>query len=236
MLMENVRAVERALDLLECFSKNKSEIGLSELARMLMLPKATVFRIANTLEDKGYLFQDPERQAYRLGPKAAALGNAFLTNLDYRVIALPLMKNLRDEMQETVSLYISVENQYRMCVQRVESPHILRQFINIGDRLPLNRGSAGKLLIAFQKLAVDLDGLEPAEIIKIHKQGYATSFEERERGLASISAPVFDNRGETIASLTVSGPAFRFSANEQERIKKTVETAQQISFRLGYRA
>lgn len=235
--MENVRAVERALELLECFSKNKSEIGLSELARMLMLPKATVFRIASTLEDKGYLLQDPERQAYRLGPKAAALGNAFLTNLDYRTVALPLMKHLRDEIQETVSLYISVENQYRMCVQRVESPHVLRQFINIGDRLPLNRGSAGKLLIAFQNLAVDLEGLEPGEIVKIRKQGYATSFEERERGLASISAPIFDSKGEAIASLTVSGPSFRFSETEKDRyIRKTVETAQQISFRLGHLA
>lgn len=232
--MENVRAVERALELLECFSEKRNEIGLSELSRILMLPKATVFRLARTLEDKGYLVQEPERQTYRLGPKVAALGHVFLANLDYRTVALPFMKALRDHIQEAVSIYITVDDQ-RMCVQRVESTHALRQFINIGDRLPINRGSAGKLLIAFQHLDIYAEGITPEELQRIREQGFAVSIDERGQGLASISAPIRNNKGEVIASLTVSGPIFRFTCENMEGyIREVVKTAKQISYQLGY--
>lgn len=232
--MENVRAVERSLEILECFSEKRDEIGLSELARILMLPKATVFRLARTLEDRGYLVQNQERQAYRLGPKVAALGQVFLTNLDYRIVALPYMKALRDKIHEAVSLYITVDNQ-RMCVQRVESDQALRQVINVGDRLPLNRGSAGKLLISFQHLDTFAQEIDRQEIECIREQGFAVSLDERGQGLASVSAPIRDNKGSVIASLTIAGPAFRFTCdNRDEYIREAVLTAKQISYQLGY--
>lgn len=233
--MENVRAVERSLEILECFSEARDEIGLSELARSLMLPKATVFRLARTLEDRGYLVQVLERQTYRLGPKVAALGHVFLANLDYRAVALPFMKVLRDEIHEAVSLYIAVGDGERMCVQRVESTHALRQIINIGDRLPINRGSAGKLLIAFQHLDTYAEGIAKEELQRIREQGYAVSIDERGQGLSSISVPIRNNKGDVIASLTVSGPEFRFTREHIETyIKELVKTAKQISYQLGY--
>jgi len=232
--MEHVRAVERALEILESFSEKKGELGLTEISKALMLPKATVFRLVRTMESKGYLTQHAERQTYRLGPRVAVLGNAFLNNLDYRLLALPLMKELRDKIQESVSIYTTVEEQ-RMCVQRVDSEHTLRQCINIGDRLPLQRGSAGKLLIAFQELQVQIDGVETAQLQNIRDKGYAISIEEREHGLASISAPIRDHKGEVIAALTISGPVFRFTkGNLDEYIQETIRTAKEISWQLGY--
>lgn len=232
--MENVRAVERALELLDCLSEAQKDLGLSELSRQLVLPKATVLRLARTLESKGYVIQDGERQAYRLGPKVVTLGRAFLADLDFRQVALPFMQDLRDKIQEAASLYVVCGSE-RMCVQRVETPHTLRQVINIGDRLPLNRGSAGKLLVAFHGLGSSVSGIDQEEIKQILKQGYAVSREEREQGLASISVPLYDASGKVLSSLTVAGPVFRFTPeNIEYYLAEVKNTARQISYQLGY--
>lgn len=232
--MDNVRAVERALELLECFSDDRKNIGLSELSRMLVLPKATVLRLARTLENKGYLIQDAERQYYRLGPRVLALGQVFLADLEYRQVALPFMEDLRNRTQESVSLY-AVSGDERVCVQRVESSHALRQVINIGARLPLSRGSAGKMLVAFQNLAGYDEDITEEERKQILEKGYAHSFEEREQGLASISVPIRNNKGYVIASLTLSGPSFRFTIdNKHKYVDEMMRTAKQISYQLGY--
>ncbi len=232
--MENVRAVERALELLECFSDSRKEIGLSELSRMLVLPKATVLRLARTLESKSYLVQDAANQSYRLGPKVLTLGNIFLSGFDYTDVALPFMQELRDKLEESVTLYV-VSGESRMCVQRVASPHALRQVIDIGIRLPLHRGSAGKLLVAFQNLTSYIESIGKDEINRIRERGFAVSMEEREQGLASISVPVYNHKNNVIAALTVSGPSFRFTSEKVEVYLKDIkQTAKQISYHLGY--
>jgi IclR family KDG regulon transcriptional repressor len=232
--METVRAVDRALEIMDCFTENRKEIGLSELSRLLDLPKATVLRLARTLENKSYLIQDSESQTYRLGPKVVNLSHVFLSNLDFRMVALPFMKDLRDKSQETVTLYV-VSEYKRLCVQRVESNHTLRQAINIGDYLPLDQGSAGKLLIAFHGLLPFFKEVEVKEIEKIISQGYAVSFEEREEGLSSISAPIRNDKGEVIAAMSVSGSAFRFTKDKIEKyVEEVVKTTQEISYQLGY--
>ncbi|MFM1654906.1 IclR family transcriptional regulator [Brevibacillus sp. B_LB10_24] len=232
--MENVRSVERALELLDCFTEARKEIGLSELSRILDLPKATVLRLARTLENKGYLIQHDENHTYRLGPKVLGLGNVFLSNLDFRMVALPLMKDLRDRTQETVSMYIVIDKQ-RMCVQRVESHHTLQPAIHIGDYLPLDRGSAGKLLIVYRNIEPSIERMNPGEVKQILENGFAVSIEEREQGLSSISAPIYNNKGEVIAALSVSGSSFRFTEEKRKEYQKEiVETAHQISYQLGY--
>jgi IclR family transcriptional regulator, KDG regulon repressor len=231
--MENVRSVERALEILDCFTEKRGEIGLSELSRLLDLPKATVLRLARTLESKGYLIQDTENQTYRLGPKVVGLGNLFLSNLDFRMVALPFMKALRDRIQETVTLYVESGNK-RLCVQRVESHRTLRQAVNIGDYLPLGRGSAGKLLVAFTHRE-NTHGIRAEVIQEILKKGYAVSFDEREEGLSSISAPIRNNKGEVIAALSVSGLSSRFTKDKIDQyVEQILNTSRQISYQLGY--
>ncbi|MCF8567831.1 IclR family transcriptional regulator [Alicyclobacillus tolerans] len=232
--MENVRAVERALELLDCFSSQRKQMGLSELSRLLDLPKATVLRLARTLESKGYLIQDSENQNYRLGPKVVSLSKEFLSDLDFRLIAIPFMKELRDQIQETVTLYV-INGNKRLCVHRVESHHSLRQAVNIGDLLPLNKGSSGKLLVAFLGLESVVDGVPLEELQEIRDNGYSVSFEEREEGLSSVSAPIRNHNGEVIAALSVSGLATRFAAEKiGQFITKLLRAAEQISYRLGY--
>lgn len=231
--MENVRSVDRALEILDCFTENRKEVGLSELSRLLDLPKATVLRLARTLESKGYLIQDSENQTYRLGPKVVGLGNLFLSNLDFRMVALPFMKALRDQIQETITLYVESGNS-RLCVQRVESHHTIRQAVNIGDYLPLDRGSAGKLLVAYRHKE-NTHEIHAEEIQEILKDGYAVSFDEREEGLSSVSTPIWNNKGEVIAALSVSGLSSRFTKDKiDQHIEQILNISRQISYQLGY--
>lgn len=233
--MESVRAVERALELLESFSAERQEIGLSELSRKLTLPKATTLRIARTLEKKGYLYQDSKSSMYRLGARVLPLGQVFLKDLNYCEVALPYMQALRDRTEEAVTLYIAVSDVERMCVQRVNSKHVLRQVVAIGDVLPMGRGSAGKLLLAYQGDNGKKNGVDEKELERILHAGYAVSADERSQGLYSISAPIFDHQAKVIASLTLSGPIFRLDENNMEYFsRKVVAVAKEISCQLGW--
>lgn len=232
--MENVRSVERALEILECFSKDRKEVGLSELSRVLVLPKATVYRLARTLESQGYLLQNPTTQTYRLGPKVLGLAHVFLAELDYREIALPYMEELRNIVHESVSLYIA-NGEQRICVQRVEGLHALRQVVHIGDRLPIHEGASGKILTVFQDLKKYIQQFDPEVVKQIREQGYAVSYEEKDQGLTSISVPILNHSSQVIAALVISGPIFRFSASNIQRfVKEMLKTANHISYQLGY--
>lgn len=234
--MDKNQSLDRTLDILECFTACRPRIGLSELGRAVGLPKATVYRIAETLLARGYLIKDVTDQSYQLGYKVLNLGNTLLSTLDYRKIALPYMQQLRDETNESVTLYIAINDRQRLCVERFQSTHGLSRIVNVGDIFPIDRGAPGKVLLAYK----DPNDLLPdyavtvAELAAVRKQGYAISHAERETGVSSVSAPLFNRYSQIVASLSISGPSFRY---EDENLKKFVnlikEATNSISRTLG---
>jgi len=151
MQVNTNRSLERALDLLECFSETRHKIGLSELTRMVGLPKATVFRMAETLVFRGYLIKNPNEQSYQLGYQILGVGKAMLSSLDYRNVALPHMRRMKEETNESVTIYIAADTRHRLCVERVQSTQGLSRMVYVGDLFPIDRGAAGKALLAFQE-------------------------------------------------------------------------------------
>lgn len=232
------QSIERALDILECFSKEKPESGLSELSRNVGLPKATVFRLAETLVQKGYLVKNSKLSSYQLGYKILNLGNVFLSTMDYRKIALPYMRKLRDETNESVTLYISVNDRERLCVERFQSTSGLTPVVYVGDILPIDAGAAGKVLLAFRGDSGALFSgckVTNEELETIRKQGYSISYSERNADVTSVSAPLLNQHGRVIAALAVSGPEFRCQGKWlDDIIKLTRETSRKISVELGY--
>lgn len=225
-----VRAVDRALDILECLAKTQQVLGISELARKVDLPKATAFRIVRSLEQRHYLVQD-EQQRYRLGPAVLRLGKAFLADLDYRLVARPYMKKIRDEINESVSLYIIFGNK-RLCVERIESTQGLRRVIDVGDTLPLV-GASGKVLLAFG--AKSKEAVDQAECETIRQNGYAVSHGEREEGVSAVAAPLKNHDGKVVAALAISGPSFRYQGELLTKyIAVVTAAARAISRQLGY--
>ncbi|WP_018753454.1 IclR family transcriptional regulator [Paenibacillus sanguinis] len=217
-----VRAVERALDILICFTKSSS-MGLTEIAGEIGLHKSTVHRLLTTLEERGFVVRDPETEKYRLGLKIWEL-SAHLANHDNpAILLLPLMEKQRDRLGETVSLYLR-DGCERLRIQAVQSNQAVRRVAPVGVRLPLYVGASSKVLVAYSgeevlqavlnspdwPESIDRDTYV-AQLEDIRKQGYATSYEEREQGASSVAAPIFDRTGKLAAALSVSGPVSRLT-------------------------
>lgn len=240
-----VRAVDRALDVLLCFAE-KAEWGLSEIAVRTGLHKSTVHRLLATLEDRGFVNRDEVTEKYRLGLRVLELSSNLSREDDLSVVLLPLMEKLRDELGETVSLYVRDRGE-RVRIQAVQSAQIIRRVAVVGVRLPLSVGASSKVLLAFVddsiRQAVMSDPMWPKAIDKvkftrqleaIRSLGYATSSEEREPGAAAVSAPIINRSGKLIAALAVSGPANRLTSDVmQQHAPAIMDAARRMGTLLG---
>lgn len=225
-----VRAVERALDILLVFTEHTS-LGLTEIADKVGLHKSTVHRLLASLEGRGFLIRDVATEKYRLGFRVWELSAQLQGQSDDPgTLLLPEMERLRDQVGETISLYIREGNE-RIRIQAVQSHQAIRRVAPLGARLPLYVGASSKVLLAFAEppvreaimsaadwpASVDrptfLRGLEA-----IRELGYATSIEEREPGAAAVAAPIVTNGGRLAAALAVSGPSNRLDLEKMREI------------------
>jgi IclR family KDG regulon transcriptional repressor len=236
-----VRAVERALDILLCFSGTETELGLSDIAKRIGLHKSTVHRLLASLESKGFVRRNPATEKYRLGWSVLELVSNINRSDDLSMIVLPEMTRLRDQLGETISLYTRAGME-RIRIQAVESNQPVRRVANIGMRLPLYVGASGKVLLAFADEPLedfmndpswpkDLNRDEFRHAIQtVREQGYAVSIEEREAGAAAVAAPIFSRNGQIVAALSVSGPVDRFTKEAVERFAVAVrQSAERLS-------
>lgn len=233
-----VRSVERALDILLCFTTQPS-LSMSEIAQHVGLHKSTVHRLLASLEGKGFVVRDTATEKYKLGFRIWELSVNVSQSDDPAILYLAEMEQLRDRLGETVSLYVRDGNE-RIRIQAVQSNHSVRRVAPIGVRLPLYVGASSKILVAYEKPRQQMEIIQqlPEMIDKttmleqmtiIRAQGYATSSEERESGVAAIAAPVFDRQGHFIAALSVSGPINRMSTEKiQEHIDPIMEAARRM--------
>ncbi|MBL8965696.1 MAG: IclR family transcriptional regulator [Spirochaetaceae bacterium] len=238
---DSVRAVERALDILDCFAPGQLELSLTDIAARINLAMSTTSRIVSTLEKRNYLSRSKETLRYALGPKIAQISALGFSNVDIRKIALPFMRDLNRIYDEGVSLYV-VQDDERICVERVESSRPLRRVINVGDRHLLTRGAAGRVLLAYlpeekRRKLVEMDPFTTEEALEeLRRSGYTVSLGEREEGVSSIAAPVWNARREVVAALAMSGPSVRFEGSGfTDKIAKVKKHADLISEALGRR-
>ncbi|WP_169085980.1 IclR family transcriptional regulator [Paenibacillus sp. PL91] len=217
-----VRAVDRALDILLCFT-SKTDWAMTEIAEHVGLHKSTVHRMLATLEEKGFIERDRSTDRYHLGLKMWELSANLSRSDDQATIWLPEMERLRDRLGETVSIYVR-DGSERIRMQAVQSNQPVRRVAPVGARLPLYAGASSKVLIAYSDplvqesifgdpawlYSIDLDQYKQ-QLEEVCLQGYATSFEERETGAAALSAPIFNRTGKMTAALSVSGPASRLT-------------------------
>ncbi|WP_028544647.1 IclR family transcriptional regulator [Paenibacillus taiwanensis] len=217
---QTVRAVERALDILMCFAGEK-DLSLTEIAARIELNKSTVHRLLATLEERGFILRNNDK--FRLGYSIWELA-ANLTEVDDPAqLLLPEMERLREQLGETVSLYVRDGNN-RIRIQAVQSKQAIRRVATVGARLPLYVGASSKVLLAFADSAEREEAVQestwPASIDResylhqleeVRQTGYALSVEEREPGAAAVSVPIFDRNHQLTAALSVSGPVSRMS-------------------------
>lgn len=189
-------------------------LGLAGLQRATGLPRATAHRLAMALEAHGLLRRDALGR-FELGPAMVALGRVALERFPLAELAAPALASLRDDTGESVQLFVR-DGDRRRCLVSLESTHALRWIVREGASLPLEVGSAGRVLSGETGAA-----------------GWVDSVEEREPGVASVSAPVVDAAGAIVAAVSLSGPVERLSRDPGSRFgARVAETAAQVSSRL----
>jgi DNA-binding IclR family transcriptional regulator len=185
--------IDKVARLLE--SLRSGPLDLAELQQASGLPRATAHRLVVALEQH-HLVRRDARGRFCLGFELVALGRAAAEQFGLGELATPALQRLRDTCGESVQLYVR-EDDTRRCVVSLQSPHALRWIVPEGSVLPLGVGSAGRVLD-------ESTGAGAAA-------GWVESVEEREPGVASVSAPVFDRSGRVIAAVSVSGPVERLT-------------------------
>jgi DNA-binding IclR family transcriptional regulator len=196
------------------------EEGPADLATLMSrtgLPRATAHRLAAALESHA-LVERPPGGAYRLGRRVSELGRAAAPARSISLVeaARPVLERLRDDTGESAQLYVRAgDGRTRVCLATAESPQGLRTMVAVGAVLPMDRGSAGKVLTASGPL-------------------WAESVEEREPGVASVSAAVVCG-GEVVAALSVSGPLGRTSRHPGRRYgRRVTEAAEELAAVLAF--
>ena len=242
-----------AVQLLDCFSKDKPHLGVREAARMTGISSSTTGRVLASLKEVGLLVQDSETRQYTLSGKVLAWAEVYSATVDVRRIALPFIYDLQRLTGETISLYI-LEGNERVCVERLESEQNVRMVARVGRYLPLHAGSAGKLFLAFmsekqrtevleteeRKVFTPMTITDPDQLLveceKILKQGYALSQGEWTEDASGVAAPIFNQRNLMIAALTISGPTQRFTPDKIDKFSQNcIRSGMQISRLLGYK-
>ena len=249
---ESLSSVRNAARILKQFSAQHREYGVSELARELDLSKSTAHRLLSTLTTEGLLTQDEFSGKYRLGLAMYDLGAAVGSRLDLHEAVIPPMEVLRNRTRETVHVAV-LDGREVVYVERLDSPHGLRLFLEVGRRNWAHSTGTGKCLLAFlsdQDLDQLLDGWELeqktdetivsiAELRKelrvIRKRGYAENRGEAEAGVLSISAPIRGPSGRVVAAVSAAGPIERVDPQHLKVVQAVRETAAIASKRLGFR-
>ncbi len=222
---EGVHAVVRALRLLECFRVDDKFIGLAEISRRTNIHKTTVLRLARTLAASKFLVQRQEDGAWRLGPAAGWLGARYQASFDVNNAIEPALLELTQKTNESASFFVR-EGSVRTCLFRVEGPQSIRHHIREGEVLPLEKGSPGRVLLAFSG--------EQGEVYEtIRKKGYYISIGERDPEIASVSAPVFGSSWRLLGVISISGPSGRLPKQRLNQFSKLViSKATQLSYEL----
>ncbi|MEW6228072.1 MAG: IclR family transcriptional regulator [Bacillota bacterium] len=247
-----LRIVDRVFDVLECFSEERREWGVTQLAQHLDLHKSVVQRILTSLAARGYLRCDPKTRRYTLGLRFLDISTVALEGIDLRDIALPYMRELVRATDETGLLTI-VDGDEGVCIGKVESTQGVKCTSFVGKRMPLHAGAVTKVLMAYlpehQVERIIARGLKRftqytvtdpitlrAQLEEVRRQGYCITEQEVDPGSVAVAAPIRDHTGEVVAGLSLSAPMFRVTAETLQRIiPLVVETAERISGALGSR-
>jgi DNA-binding IclR family transcriptional regulator len=168
-------------------------LSLHEVIETTGIPRATSHRLLSALEHHGAVRRNSEGM-YCLGPSLVGLGQRATVQFPFLERARTVATELRDRTNESVQVFVA-ESDGRRCVISLESPNGLRWIVPEGALFPLTRGSAGRVLSG----------------TSVGARGWIESVEERVKGVASVSAPVFDADGDIIAALSISGPLERMS-------------------------
>lgn len=241
-MSQPVRAVERALDILLCFTCEQPVRSMTQIAQSIHMSKTTVHRLLATLEKRRFLTRDQITGLYRLGFRFIEMASLVLQDVELHRWAEPYLRRLAAECGETVDLSI-LDGSQVMYLQVIESPQRLKLAAAVGQRLPAFCTASGKALLAYlpeekvrKVLREDLKRYtahtktsirEILDDLRITRaRGYALSDQEYEKDINAVAAPIFDAENHPIAAIAIVGPSFRLT---KERLPKLGESIRRLT-------
>ena len=242
--------LEKATLILDVVAESPEEATLTSIAQRLGQPRSSTHRLLSELVQLGLLFR-AGAATYLPGPRLARWGGAASGVSDIVRISKPAMVRLRDQVGESVHLYVRQRDR-RVCVSAVEGNYELRHFTEVGKPLPLSVGASGKVLLAFADAATQAQELRrvakqpltprapsleklAAQLDMIRETEWSTSFGEREEGLAAAAIPIRNQAGAVHAAISISGPTARLTAERFEELRpELLAGALTISTAMGW--
>jgi IclR family transcriptional regulator, KDG regulon repressor len=227
-------------------------MSLGEIVEAVRLPKTTVFRILSSLVERNYCEWDAQAEKYSLGFELVRLADIRRRQNNVRHVAIPVMREIRNEVNETVILSVRCGDA-RVHVDFVEGLHPMRRMADLGVLAPLYAGAASKVLlagmddaeveaylsrtelVAFQKATITDRNELWREVRTIRKRGFAESKGELFSGGGALAAPIKDFAGNTVAVMDILTPEHRYTATHRDHcIDMLLKGARRASERLGY--
>jgi DNA-binding IclR family transcriptional regulator len=248
-----IHSVDHTFDVLEAFRADEPELGVTQLSKMLNLHKNNVFRILATLENRGYVEQNPRTGNYRLGLKAFEAGQAYLRHTSLLSVSHYEMAALTMELRENAYLAV-LRGDYVFYLDEAIAEQTIQVISRLGTRVAPHCTATGKVFLAYVEAAYleeilssrPLERMTPntiteerkliAEIKKVSQDGYAVDNEEWTLGLKCVAAPILNYYGKIEGTLSVSGPTDRLSEKRirDEVVPAVVDHAREISRKMGY--
>ena len=247
------KSLERALQILTVYSRDKQEYTLVQLSRALGLSKATVHRLCTTLVKYDFLSFDDRTKQYSLGLKLFELGGLVFFSFSLRRIATPHLISLQAKTGKTVFLGILRNDEVVYIDVKDDPSNYIRFGSHIGQRRPPYFGMLGQTLLAYlpEEELEELLEKHPLQALTkksitdktrfsdrlaaIRAQGYFLDEGEAIDGIAGVAAPVRDFDGNVVAAL---GIGFLLRSEDRKGVDKivreTIKAASDISQAMGY--
>jgi len=252
-----VQTIERVSLILDQVGQNSQGMSIRDLSSGLNLPKGTIHRILSSLSYFGYIRQDPATKLYFLGLKLMDLNAQLSSQLDFRKVAEPILRDLAEKTKQTAHLVILDRDEvvYVDKIETLQPTGGLKMASRIGSRNPAHSSAVGKVLLSYFTDEGLTDFLQKRGLPRrtqntitrrddfrdhlkiVRSQGYATDDEENEQGIRCVGAPIFDDKGRPVAAISVSGSVFQMTKETVEGVMRraVMAAAAEISRRLGFR-
>jgi len=216
-----VASVDRALSLLEVFTTDHPVLSLSELADRTRQYKSTVLRLLASLEHSHVVRRHADGR-FSLGATVARLHAVYTSSFSLGEAVVPFLHDLVLRTHESAAFHVR-QGDKELCLQRVDSPHTVRDHTRAGDLQPLNGSVAGQVLRAYS-------GAAGARYEQIRRDQCLVADGDIVPELAGISAPVFGANGELLGALVLTMPSTRMQAAHTDDVR---QAAQRMTQRLG---
>ncbi len=252
-LPQTVRAVDRALAILLCFSREQPALSLTQIAQELRIPKSTAHRLLSTLESRWFVTRDHATGMYHLGYRFIEMASLVLQRVDLQEWVVPHLQRLSDECGETVDLAV-LDGPHVVYLQVVEGSQRVKIAAAVGQRLPAYCTASGKAFMAYlpdhevskilgsgmirhtPNTRISLPDLYE-DLRMTRERGFAMSEGEYEADIHAVAAPILDGHAYPVAVIAVVGPSYRLPRQRMLMLAQSLRaTTDAIAHEIGHAA